>query len=91
VRSSGPDRAFAHDAQGGYWGTLKDGQIDAGNAGQSAEDFAVWDIVAGTASTILFYDRDGIEARSTLVGGVYRFIGSTSSFGKGWRLITGGR
>jgi hypothetical protein len=74
----------------GYWGTLKDGQINAGNQGQSARDFGEWDIVAGSASTIFFYDKDGVAGRSTLKDGVYQFIGS-GPFGKGWKLITGGR
>lgn len=72
----------------GHWGTLTAGSR---NLPGYASDFATWDLVAGTASTVQFYRSDGSEARAKLVGGVYTLVGSGSTYSSGWKIIVGGR
>lgn len=72
----------------GIWGTLTGGTRALGG---NSSDFAVWDRVAGTATTLQFYRADGLEARAVLLGGAYGFVGASSSYRSGWRIIVGGR
>ncbi len=72
----------------GIWGPSGGGM--EGLSG-SASGFSTWNLVAGTADSVLFYNSDGTEARVTLKNGVYVNIGSGADFSSGWRIIVGGR
>ena len=69
------------------------GPSGGGNEGLSgsATGFSPWDIVAGTADSVLFYYHDGTEARVTLKNGLYHNVGSGADFSPGWTIIVGGR
>jgi len=72
----------------GIWGPSGGGT--EGLSG-SASDFSTWDLVAGTADSVLFYRSNGTEARATLKNGVYALVGSGADFSSGWTIIVGGR
>jgi hypothetical protein len=73
-----------------WWGTSRNGQ--EARTGHRT-DAAAWNIVAGTASTVLFYDTDGYAQVATLKNGTYRFLGVNSGprVRSGWSIIEGGR
>jgi hypothetical protein len=74
----------------GYWGILKNGIFESPT--DSTQDFAYWDLIAGTASSLLSYRRsDGTSARATLKNGVYDYVGPGPTLAAGWRIIVGGR
>jgi len=72
----------------GQWGPSHNGVATITN---SANDFGPWDLVAGTADSVLFYESNGAWATVTLVDGVYKNVNNGSSFSPGWTLIVGGR
>jgi hypothetical protein len=73
---------------GGEWGTL----VDGGRTTTSgAGGFATFQRLAGTPTTVLFYQSDGTECRARLVAGSYTFDGCADDFSAGWKVIVGGR
>jgi hypothetical protein len=72
----------------GTWGQMGNGGLDPDG---SATSFGMWQRVTGAATTLLFYNANGLEARSTLVGGQYSFIGSSTGFPKNLTIIAAGR
>ena len=79
---------YSKDRGAGIWGPSSGGT--EGLSG-SATDFSAWDLVVGTADSILFYRSDGLEARATLRDGAYGSVGSGDDFSAGWKIIAGGR
>jgi hypothetical protein len=73
----------------GSWGQLRDGDrtfVD------DALDFALWDVIAGTGDSILFYIRStGLSFGSGFANGNYAGAAQLPSVGKGWRIIAGGK
>jgi len=72
----------------GSWGHATNACL--GQVGSSSS-FGSWDILAGTATSILFYKADGRGASGIVNNGGYTYTGSVSGLGAGWRIIVGGR
>lgn len=72
----------------GIWGPSGGGT--EGLSG-SATGFSTWNLLAGTADSVLYYNSNGTEARATLNNGVYSLVGGGADFSSGWTIIVGGR
>jgi hypothetical protein len=56
-----------------------------------ADDFATYDPIGGSTSTLLFYIKDGFEARATLSDGDYFLMPDYGkNLPKRFKIITGG-
>ena len=54
--------------------------------------FGIWDKLAGTSDSILFYkSSSGITATATLVSGYYSYRTTSNEFGPDWQTIAGGK
>jgi hypothetical protein len=74
----------------GIWARLIHG-TKAAPIGE-ADGFGAWDMMGGSADSILFYHRaDGVTAISTLVGGAYSYVGLGPNLGDKVKFITAGR
>lgn len=75
---------------GGRWGRLLDGAYQ--NKGTASDFAADWSVVAGTATTMLFYrSSDGYACGWTMDGGAPTAADCSVTFPAGWRGIAGGK
>jgi len=76
----------------GDWGLLKGGYAHDPGAGDSASDFSTFDHVAGTAGSLLFYNKPtGLAVGATLKNAVFTDVGLIAHLGTGWWFVVGGK
>jgi hypothetical protein len=83
--------AFTPSGLAGVWGRLRPKAEPALQNQSDSTDFMTWQIIAGTATSLLFYNADGAACRWWLAAGEIEASSCDGPLQAGWTVIAGGK